>query len=125
MKLNLTLKNKMSFQTKLTKVECKNSVPIMKASKSIDSLWCWSQKRIKIRLKKLNSAKGHTVIIVLLLYAFAIVKRAEGLSLFPDFFHYKTCADAPPTFSEGCMENATVNLGDRVTFNCQVRPIES
>lgn len=43
-----------------------------------------------------------------------------ALSLFPDMFKYKTCADSAPEFSLGCMANVTVNIGERATFNCQV-----
>ena len=43
-----------------------------------------------------------------------------ALSLFPDMFKYKTCADSAPKFSLGCMANVTVNIGERATFNCQV-----
>ena len=45
---------------------------------------------------------------------------ANALSLFPDMFKYKTCADSPPNFSGGCMANVSVNIGERATFNCQV-----
>ncbi|TRY70216.1 hypothetical protein TCAL_17251 [Tigriopus californicus] len=41
--------------------------------------------------------------------------------LIPEFLSYKTCADAPPSFS-GCMSNVTADLGERVVLNCQVDP---
>ena len=43
--------------------------------------------------------------------------------LIPEFLSYKTCVDAPPSFS-GCMSNVTADIGQRVVLNCQVRSSE-
>jgi hypothetical protein len=48
------------------------------------------------------------------------VPSTESLSFMPEFLWYKTCADSPPGFSPGCMNNVTVNIGERAVFNCQV-----
>merc|ERR1712038_737724 len=57
-----------------------------------------------------------------ILYFILHYQSANALSLFPDMFKYKTCADSAPEFSLGCMANVTVNIGERATFNCQVDP---
>ena len=49
-------------------------------------------------------------------------RSSDALSFIPEVLWYKTCADSPPGFSPGCMNNVTVNVGDRAVFNCQVWP---
>ncbi len=49
-----------------------------------------------------------------------ILTFAKGLSFMPEFLLYKTCADSPPGFSPGCMNNVSVNIGEKAIFNCQV-----
>ena len=39
-------------------------------------------------------------------------RSSDALSFIPEFLWYKTCADSPPGFSPGCMNNVTVNVGD-------------
>lgn len=55
-----------------------------------------------------------------LLCIFQILTLIKGFSFVPEFFWYRTCADSPPGFSPGCMDNVTVNIGEKAVFNCQV-----
>ena len=64
-----------------------------------------------------RAAKRGQAFAVVLILAAAIATASGGL--IPEFLSYKTCMNAPPSFS-GCMTNVTADLGQRVVLNCQV-----
>ena len=57
---------------------------------------------------------------ILLYFSVLCWTASNGLSIVPDILTYKTCYNAPPGFSPGCMDNVTVYPGGKATFNCQV-----
>jgi hypothetical protein len=68
-------------------------------------------------------AKMVAIVLTVVLSLMTSAKTTYGLSLVPEIFTYKTCADSPPGFSPGCMDNVTVYPGGRATFNCQVNNV--
>ena len=60
-------------------------------------------------------------VCLILLVPFPSIPMVNGLAILPDFVTYKTCLYSAPSFSPGCMANVTANVGERATFNCQVK----